>query len=167
MRHSTPKISKMIRDLARDAYCKEGHLKKEYRDRHGLGMFRSVLLREGVAIKFARSDRYIEMNRGEWGSWMRMPKVLRELSAKPLCISSCGRVMAVELIPETLSQHGDKHGDPYHMRLRDFNKKLKELLENSGIFTTWEIGALMSDNHANNIGVRENGELCWIDYAGA
>ena len=70
--------------------------------------------------------------------------------------------MAVELIPETLRQHNPNCS----MQLLDFNKKLKNLLENSGLFTKWEIGTMTGDNHAANIGVRENGELCWIDYAG-
>ena len=78
MRHSTPALSKTIRDLARKAYKENGYLRPEYMDRRpSPGVYRSVLLRNGIAIKFSRNDHYASMNREEWASWLRMPEVLR------------------------------------------------------------------------------------------
>jgi hypothetical protein len=175
MRHPISKITKMVRNLASEAYeelfdTRPGFMtmRADYEDGHGLGCFRSVILREGVAIKLVRSDRYIDMNRAEWDMWLKLPPSLRVITAKPLCISNCGRVMAVELVPQTLAQdYYANNRDHYETDLREFNSDLRVLLQDSGLFDETQIRHLMMDNHANNVGVRENGELCWIDYAGA
>jgi len=164
--NATPAMTKKIRDLARDAYDQYGFLRKEYKDGHGNGSFRSVTLADGVAIKFARSGKYTVHNRVEWDAWHKFPKSIQCISAKPFCISTCSRVMAVELIPQTLNDaysNGDR--GYYASDLSAFNESLRELLEDNG-FSEGEVSALMVDNHANNVGVRDNGDLCWIDYAG-
>ena len=162
--HATPKMSKKIRDLAKDAY--EGDsLRSAYRGRSG--SFRSVIVKDGIAIKFAFTEEYAAHNRTEWNAWRKLPESVRRITAKPFCISSCGRVMAVELVPQTLYDEYKKgYRDNYSCDLDEFNDHLKNLLGDSGLFSQEEIRSLMTDNHANNVGVRDNGDLCWIDYAG-
>lgn len=165
MRHPISKLTKRIRDLALTAY-KDGYLRHEFSDVESAhGAFRSVLIEDDIAIKFARYDRYASHNRAEWATWHRMSESVQRITAKPLCISNCGRVLAVELVPMTLRQDYNNDNRPnLHMDLRHFNDNLKTLLEESG-FSSDEVRELVSDNHAGNVGIRENGDLCWIDYA--
>lgn len=101
-------------------------------------------------------------NRKEWDTYRKFPESVKAITAKPICISKCGRVMAIELVATTLSKR--KKQDPTLER-QEFNARLKKLLTESGLFEVNEIRHLLSDNHVGNIGVRENGELVWIDYA--
>lgn len=165
MRHPIAKLTKRIRDLANTAY-ENGSLRHEFSDsEHACGASRSVRIEDGIAIKFARYDRYASHNKAEWATWHRMSESVQKITAKPLCISNCGRVLAVEMVPLTLRQDFNNNNRPnYLIDLLHFNDKLKALLEESG-FSGNEIRELLGDNHASNIGVRENGDLCWIDYA--
>jgi len=173
MRHTTPQISKMVRDLALESYGDNGYLHDhvEY-DVHGA--FRAVRVFDGFAIKFARASYQAVQNRAEWDTYRKFPESVKTVAAKPICISKCGRVMAIEAVTTTLrAAHRDDNrggGQPEwweteQTELCEFNEKLLALLTRDGGFSDDEIRTLMCDNHGNNIGVRENGELCWIDYA--
>lgn len=154
---ATSKITKRVRELAATSYDEDGRC-KIHSPTHGC--YRTVIVENGVAYKFANWDRYAKHNRTEWNLYYRVSPSMRRMMAKPLAISSCGRVIAMELVPTTVAR-SDKHdyrdGDRFNTRLRDF-------LAAEG-FSPGDIAALTSDNHNNNIGVREDGELCWIDYA--
>ncbi len=173
MRHTTPQISKMVRDLALESYRHDGYLHDDVEyDKHGA--FRAVRVHDGFAIKFARNSNHAVQNRAEWKTYFKLPESVRAITAKPLCISACGRVMAIEAVTTTLrAAHRDDNrgGRPAEwwetedVELCEFNKKLIALLTKDGGFSDNEIESLVCDNHGNNIGVRENGELCWIDYA--
>lgn len=165
MRHPIAKLTKMVRDLATTAYHDNGQLMSKVSDTHAAaGMYRSVQIEDEMVVKFARNTCHAGHNKAEWAVYHRMSKDLREVTAKPLCISSCGKVMAMELIPETLRQRANDGRIGICTELEDFNSNLKDLLEASG-FSHSEISDLTSDNHPSNVGVRENGDLCWIDYA--
>lgn len=166
MHHPIAKLTKIVRDLARTAYNEQGSLCYRFENSESAhGSFRSVLIENGVAIKLARYDRYASHNKAEWETWHRMSESVQRITAKPLCISNCGRVLAMEAVPLTLRQDYNNENRPsYQIDLRHFNDTLKTLLEESG-FSSDEVRELIGDNHASNIGIRENGDLCWIDYA--
>lgn len=159
--NATPKMSKKIRDLAAKAYDDYGQLRRNFTPKTS-GSFRAVLVEDGVAIKFALTDSEAAHNRAEWDAWRSFPASVQRITAKPFCISACGRVMAVEAVETTLAK--DPNRDYYCTDLDEFNSNLKSLLQDGG-FDEDQIQYLLSDNHANNIGVREDGDLCWIDYA--
>lgn len=164
--HATPKITKRVKELAKDAFDAHGMVKSEYVDYGKTGCYRSVYVENGIAYKLSREDDAIHTNRQEWETWQTLPESVRKVTAKPLAISNCGRVIAFECIPETVSQWGERTDNFYTWRddLRAFNRNLKRLLEENG-FSRDEIMALLDDNHGNNVGVRENGDLVWIDFA--
>ncbi len=165
MRHPIAKLTKMVRDLANTAYV-DGSLRHSFSDSEtACGAFRSVRIEEGIALKFARRDRYASHNKAEWDVWHKMSKSAQKVTAKPLCISNCGRILAMEAVPLTLRQDYNNENRPsFAIDLRHFNDILRTLLEESG-FSSDETRELIGDNHASNVGVRENGDLCWIDYA--
>lgn len=162
--HATLKLTKRINEIAKVAYDKHGYINHGY-DEHqtASGCFRVVFIENGVAIKLVRQGSYANYNRAEWDTYRKLPASVKAITAKPICISACSRVMAIELVATTLGKR--KTVDPTRERA-EFNARLKKLLLESGLFPIREINELLSDNHANNIGVRENGELVWIDYAG-
>lgn len=166
MQHATSKLTKLVRNLATDAYDHHGYLKNGYDDNTGKGSFRSCIFREKVAIKLSRREDGVNMNRREWDLFASFPNNIKSLTAKPLAISSYGRVMAIEMISGgTLSDWEKETGCRSTKKLKEFNEKLKELLQINGLDDD-QIHALIFDNHANNVAVRDNGELCWIDFAG-
>lgn len=162
---ATPKTSRKVRDYAQEAY-EDGYLLEEWEDDHGKGSFRSVIVEDDIAYKFARNDEYAYMNKAEWDAYHKFPASVKSITTKPLAISNCGRVMAIEAVEKTLyDTYRDDNNDDYTYEAREFNEKLRELLKDSGEFSDGEVAHLMSDNHENNIGVR-NGKLLWIDFAG-
>lgn len=163
--NATLKLTKRINEIAKAAYDNYGYINNGY-DKYqtASGCFRIVFIENGVAIKLARSSDYAMMNRREWDTYRKFPANVQTITAKPICISACSRVMAIELVATTLGKRKTAH-DPAPERA-EFNARLKKLLLESGLFPMREINGLLSDNHLNNIGVRENGELVWIDYAG-
>ncbi len=158
--NATPAMSKKIRNLAAKAYDEDGCLRGRYAPKLR-GSYRAVKIEDDFAIKFAWNDSFAAHNRVEWDAWRSFPKSVQAISAKPFCISSCGRVMAVELVATTV----DRRGGEFWEELSQFNQNLKDLLKASG-FEDEQIRSLMVDNHGGNVGVRDNGDLCWIDYAG-
>jgi hypothetical protein len=165
MQHATAKLTKLVRNLATDAYDYRGYLKSGYDDNRGRGSFRACIFRDGVAIKLTRRESGVDMNRREWELFARLPDSVKSLTAKPLAISLCGRVMAIEMISGgTLSDWEIETGCSPTGRLQKFNKKLEDLLAING-FDDVEIESLIIDNHENNVAIRDNGELCWIDFA--
>lgn len=162
---ATPKITKRIRDLAHEFYDSNDRwgdlLTGKFGPDRSSGSYRMVIVEDGIAIKFALNNAYAAHNRAEWDLWRSFPKSVQEITTKPFCISKCGRVMAMELVSTTVAKsddHVEADGDK-------FNDRLKLLLKESGMFSAYEIRGLTTDNHNNNIGVRENGDLCWIDFA--
>lgn len=111
---------------------------------------------KAYAVKFAfHSNRH---NRRERRAWRTASEEVRAMMAEVYSISTCGRVLAMELVPDTLST-ADRWNE-----CRDWNQDLRNALEASG-FTPNEVSCKIVDNHPDNIGVRENGEVVWIDYA--
>lgn len=111
------------------------------------------------AVKFVHNECYSRDNRREARAWRVASKDTRTLMAEVYGTSTCGRVLAMELVPQTLRQAGSPFGvyDKWTIALRN-------ALEKDG----WdynETGERMIDNHFSNIGVRENGDVVWIDYA--
>lgn len=116
-----------------------------------------------IAIKFALNQDCKAQNRREWKLYHMLPKNVQDMMAKPLAISTCGRLIAFEFIPETIAR-SDKYAGNYLHVLDTFNSELRIQLESffdNPKQTRW----VMTDNHANNIGVKENGDKVWIDYA--
>jgi hypothetical protein len=153
---ATSKITKRVRELAATSYDANGRCNRNSRI---YGCYREVIVENGVAYKLARHDHYADHNRTEWNLYHRVSPSMRAMMAKPLAISSCGRVLAMEVIPSTVAR-----SDRSPIEGSRFNDRLRKLLKAEG-FGANEIADLLSDNHNNNIGVRENGELCWLDYA--
>ena len=165
--HATLKLTKRIQEIADAAYDDHGDICNGY-DEHQIaaGCFRVVFIENGVAIKLARFTRYASYNRKEWDMYRKFPKSVKAITTKPICISKCGRVMAIELVATTLGKRARDTGEGSEPDRHEFNARLKKLLTESGLFKRDETLNLLSDNHPGNIGVRENGELVWIDFAG-
>jgi len=164
--HATLKLTKRINEIAQAAYDAHGWMNNGY-DEHesASGLFRIVFIENGVAIKLARYGYYASHNRAEWDTYRKLPASVQAITAKPICISACGRVMAIELVATTLGKRAEKTGEASYADRNKFNALLKKLLLESGLFPLCEINILLADNHHNNIGVRDNGDLVWIDYA--
>lgn len=162
--NATLKLTKRINEIAKAAYDARGDVNDGY-DAHEIahGAFRVVFIENGVAIKLARNTDYGYMNRREWDNYRKFSAGVKAITAKPICISACGCVMAIELVPMTL--WNSRNHRIAERDCNEFNQKLKNMLKMSGVFTAREIDQLVRDNHENNIGVRENGDLIWIDYA--
>lgn len=118
-----------------------------------------------IAVKFANNDDYARNNRREYRNYRDMPQAVRDLMAEVFEISTCGRVIAFELIPYTLYDSPD-HEDDYANHGIKWNENLRKVLEAHG-FSGSEVSQLTYDNHNKNIGVRENGDIVWLDYATA
>lgn len=116
-----------------------------------------------IAVKFVWDNLWIDNNRREFRYYRNMPKPVQDLMAEVLGISTCGRVIAFELVPHTLLSSPRYRGNTARHG-RGWNQKLKDILKAHG-FSWDEVYNLTSDNHYNNIGVRENGDIVWIDYA--
>lgn len=154
---ATSKITKRVRELAATSYDEYGRCKLQSET---FGCYRRVIVENGVAYKLANDKEYAGHNRTEWNLYYRLSPSARNLMAKPLAISSCGLVMAIELIPTTVAR------SPHHT-YRDgdiFNRHLRDILSAEGLAPAY-VQELIADNHNNNIGVRASGELCWIDWA--
>lgn len=114
---------------------------------------------ETYAIKFVYRESYSPDNRYEARAWRIASKGTRTLMAEVYGTSTCGRVLAMEKVPQTLRQAGSPF-DVYRKWTRD----LRNALQKDG-WNDVETADRMVDNHFNNIGVRENGDIVWIDYA--
>lgn len=112
---------------------------------------------KAYAIKFS-IYRHNHHNRRESRAWKTASKEVRAMMAEVYNLSTCGRVLAMELVPETLEDSGRRN------ECNDWNRELLDALEASG-FTFGEASSKIADNHSGNIGVRANGEVVWIDYA--
>jgi len=175
MRHVVKKTTKRVRELASTAFCEEGYLLDTMlRHTKAEGCSRSILIEGNVVYKLAQGPSDGNHNWSEWSLWNKLPENVRAITAKPLAISKCNMVIAMEYISGgTLRKSYEDRMDAdgyYPTDLEKdknaFNQKLRDLLEKSEKFSKHEIAVMMSDNHASNIAVRANGELCWIDYAG-
>ena len=111
------------------------------------------------AVKFAYWQKANRYNRREARTWRTFREVTRRLLAEVHAISTCGRVLAMELIPQTLNDTNRRH------ETCDWNRNLRSQLENGEAMTYDEAANMISDNASFNIGVRANGEIVWIDYA--
>lgn len=165
-----------------DAYDRRGRLLDKYRihdKKIGSGSSRVVIMQEfggiKIAIKMAYNN-HMRDNLKEWDVWQAMPESVRDITAKPYAISKCNRAIAFEYIPQTVREC---FGDPIEKyidvgkwersRIRyphivDFNNRLKQLLKEAG-YTSSQIRNLLRDNTPDNIGVRFDGSLVWIDFA--
>ncbi len=136
----------------------------------GKGASRSVYQFEfegkTIAVKVAINNlRRIE-NRREWKLYYMLPANVQALMAKPLAISTCGRVIAFEFIPTTLARSDNLlEGMHYQDMREEFNQNLQTQLQTFFVDDPKQIRWVMCDNHANNIGLKENGDMAWIDYA--
>lgn len=110
------------------------------------------------AVKFALSKRNQIHNRREERAWRTANKKVRAVMAEVYGTSTCGRVLAMELVPKTLEESDCEEV------CEAWNDKLRNILEDSGL-TYSEADIRVDDNHPGNIGVRANGEMIWIDYA--
>jgi hypothetical protein len=172
MRHPIAKITKRVRELANTAYDADGCLLDEFQELNLGGCYRKVKIEDNVAYKLAYMG-CDEHNRHEWNLWEKLPISVRGITAKPLAISNCSNVLAMEYISggtlrksyEHLMDIDGQYPDKLHEARDAFNAKLSDLLQQSGKFSTNQIKWMLNDNHASNIAVRANGELCWIDYA--
>lgn len=123
------------------------------------GCSRAMITRNGVAYKLSLSEYNIRTNRKEYMSYWTFPASVRALCTQPYYISKCGKVIAYELVPETFYRSKEWDND----KLEDFNTKLESLLAASGM-SKHDAQRVVADNHGNNVGVRENGELVWLDF---
>ena len=116
-----------------------------------------------VAIKFMYNS-HTDDNLKEWRAWQIMPEDVRKMTAQPYAISRCGRVIAFEYIPQTAREFfGDN--PPMDQRITEFNKELRRGLFQKMGCDSGKIDQLLSDNRPDNIGVRSDGSLVWIDFA--
>lgn len=163
----TSKITARVRELARDCYDEDGYC-TYWEDNAPEGCYRRVIVdhEAGVVYKLARYSGYETCNRFEWDLYNEMSPSVQAMMAKPLAISSCGRVLAMELADKgSLYKAWDRGawtGD-FNIAHREFNDLLRETLLAVGVDEN-RVSDIMCDNHGNNIGVRANDSLCWIDY---
>ncbi len=157
-------VSATAEFLAQTAYNRT-ILKDEYSEwgenRHGVkaGCSRAMIKRNGVAYKLALSDYNVRINRKEYMSYWTFPASVRALCTQPYYISKCNKVIAYELMSETFYRSKGFSSD----KLDEFNDKLRDLLMASGMDKN-DARYAVADNHGNNVGVRENGELAWLDF---
>jgi hypothetical protein len=154
---------------ALNAYSRSEGLLRKYRQHDkkiGSGASRVVILQEfnniKVAIKFVFNS-HVDDNLKEWRAWQTMSEDVREMTAQPYAISQCSRVIAFEYIPQTAREF---LGDPtMDQRVIDFNNQLRQrLLQKMGCDLD-KVNHLLRDNKPDNIGVRPDGSLVWIDFA--
>ena len=165
------KIIEFLEYEAVNAYSKSGGLIRPYRNGHdqeiGSGHSRVVILQEfngiQIAIKFVFNKR-IDGNLKEWRAWHVMPESVRKMTAQPYAISQCGRVIAFEYIPQTAREFFSD-SPPMNQRITEFNKELKRGLFQKMACDEDKIDHLLRDNKPDNIGVRPDGSLVWIDFA--
>jgi len=116
----------------------------------GGGISREVYRRPNGRTVFKIGD--VNCNRTEWNLYKCAPAALRDLLAKPLRISRCGRVLEMEFMPVTLDKvRGDKSWelkDEFRSHVR--RQKYYSLLG--------------SDIHTGNVGVNRRGVMKMVDY---
>lgn len=173
-------MQEKVEQMARDWFDPDGHLDYDLMERSPswtCGSFRSVVLdhKNGVVFKLSQHPRY-EDNQREWDLYFKVSPEVQATMAKPLAISSCGKVLAMELIPDTVYSRFypreelspgialQKRTEMSNM-LKTFDTDLGAALRRSRV-PEKKIRFLLEDNHAANVGVREDGTLVWIDYAG-
>ena len=162
-------LKQFLCELATQHYEEKGYLDDDNIEakRLGEGADRVVFLMEfegrEIAIKFVFQNTYARTNRFESRQYREMPQPVRDLMAEVFAISTCGRVIAFELLPYTLAGSPDHTGETYRIGA-DWNNNLKNVLSAHG-FSKEEVYNLVADNHLNNLGVRENGDIVWLDYA--
>ncbi len=171
MVNPTRNLTKLVAALASECYYENGDLRRDTLGTTlGSGLFRTVIERLGFALKFAHNSSDVEYNQSEWKLYYSTSDDVRNVMAKPVAISGCGRVLAMELVDTTVSKStsgADVDFDEYlaaEKRVDKFNARLVNMLEETGM-TRFDACVLCSDNHTNNIGIK-NGRLLWIDYAG-
>lgn len=164
--HATPKVTRKVQKLAAESYETDDigriRVKRSIIRDNPYGCYRVVIVEDNVAYKLIRNPDEVAVNRFEWRFWYSLPAGLRRLTAKPLAISNCGKVVAFEYVPEILASAGYKWEEEKRIQ-SSFNSKLCALLRDNG-FSDHEIELLTLDNHCGNIGVRPNGELVWLDF---
>jgi len=111
------------------------------------------------AVKFASWRKANVYNRREAHAWNTFRETTKKYLAQVHAISTCGRVLAMELVSTTLydAMRGDEAGQ--------WNRQLQKQLEKGEAFSENQACGLVSDNASFNIGVRANGDIVWIDYA--
>lgn len=162
----TQAIREKVEHLASVAFTSTGRVLEKYQTPGYRGCSRTVLIdrEHGVAYKLMMGGLRSTANDNwrEWRLWRKLPPEARLITAEALAISKCGKVLAMELMGETLNKSCD---DPDEMdRIRkEFNAYLKLCLAER--FTEAQIEDMMEDNHSANMAYREDGSLAWIDYA--
>ncbi len=125
------------------------------------GVYRAVAIQNNIAYKILKDLNYPH-NRWEWDLYQKVSDAVRAMMAKPLHISTCGRVMAMEGMVKILRE--DANGALFsYPPLVAFNTKLKLQLEKC--YGRDKVSRLISDNHAGNVGIGFDGVVKWIDYA--
>ncbi len=164
------KVTQAIRDkvehLASVAFTSTNRILEKYQTPGHMGCSRSVLIdrEHGVAYKLEMRGKHSTPgdNWKEWRLWRKLPLEAKLITAEVLTISKCGKVLAMELVGETLNKSCDDMDEMDRIR-EEFNAYLKLcLLER---FTEAQIEDMTEDNHSANLAYREDGSLAWIDYA--
>jgi hypothetical protein len=150
-----------LADLAYDKYGNFNSYTLDQYEKVGGGSTRRVYKIEhngrAYAIKFALWEAARRYNRREARYWNTFHETTRRMMARVHAISTCGRVLAMELVPKTCEDAG--------LNVWEWNRELRMQLENSEGFTDRQATFLCADNFSFNVGVRANGDIVWIDYA--
>jgi len=153
---TTRTIEQIANRLANTVYNDDGHIKIHwpYSQWRRRGLYRYVLIKNKVAYKISRFVKE-DHNIREWRFYFNAPEELRPLLAKPLYITPCHGVMAMEYIPILLESCEVDH-------LEAANHKIRSILRH--YYDHDQVWMLTSDNHGRNLGMVD-GQYKWIDYA--
>lgn len=118
-------------------------------------------LGEGVSrtVYMSRCKKYVykigdpDCNRTEWNLYYSLPAKARKILAKPLQISSCGRVMQMEYVDFIAEDWIESESDFREIEVL-LNKKLTSLALNN----------ILIDIHRGNYGIKRSGIIKIIDY---
>jgi hypothetical protein len=160
LQRETHKIERQAEKLSRMYRC------NEYSGPSSTaGSYRSVYMSGSVVFK-AVTRPSCQDNQREWKFYSESSDELKAMCVKPLYISENGRVIVMQRVVSTLLDDSKWYCDSNDRddALETFNTIIGDMVRDEhDEHAAWQA---LNDNHGDNVGVTETGELLWIDYAG-